>query len=139
MQAWISIIAVLIAVFLGWNLLRRFGSDRLSVFNDRRRASSRLVTTGEFVDGSRRLSVALAVTKSTLFYENSDMSASVDLQWIREIDYDSELAAGGPVDGRKVLRLRSNSQMFEFLLANDTVDGWHLALPARREMQAADA
>lgn len=116
--------------------MRRFGSDSLAAFNDRRRPLSRLVSIGEFVDGSRRLAVALAVTKSTLFYENSDMAASVDLQWIKEVDYVKELATGAPIDGRDVLRLRSSSQTFEFVLAKDTVQRWHLVLPPRRVKEA---
>ena len=135
-QILLSLLAVAAVVFLAWQLVRHFGSDRLSDFNDRRRPLSRMVTTGEFVDGSRRLAVALAVTKSTLFYENRDMAASVDLQWIKEIDYDTELSTGAPIDGRDVLRLRSSSQTFEFLLAKDTVQRWHLVLPPRRAKEA---
>jgi hypothetical protein len=120
--------------FLLWNLYRRFGTDRIAQFNERRRSSSRMVGRGEFVDGNRHLDVALAVTQSTFFYENSDMQASLDLQWVREIEYDTELATGGVVDGGKVLRLRSDSQTFEFVLPNDTVARWHMMLPPRRAM-----
>ncbi len=127
-----SLTAAVAIAFLAWNLYRRFGTDRIAVFNDRRRASSRMVGRGEFVDGNRHLDVALAVTQSELFYENADMQASLDLQWVREIEYDTELATGGAVAGGKVLRLRSDSQTFEFVLPNDTVARWHLALPARR-------
>jgi len=118
--------------FLFWRLYRRFGADRLGEINDRRRSSSRLVGLGAFVDGSRHLDVALAVTRSTLFYENRDMQASLDLDFVREIEYDTELGTGGAVPGAKVLRLRSNSQTFEFVLPNDSVPRWHLALPPRR-------
>jgi hypothetical protein len=131
MQVLIAIIALMIVGFLGWNLFRRFGSDRLSDLNDIRRASSRLVSKGEFVDGNRHLGVALAVTKSTLFYENNDMKASVDLQWIREVEYDTELATGARVGDGVVLRLRSDSQTFEFVLPDEGISQWHVALPAR--------
>jgi hypothetical protein len=126
-----------VAAFLGWNLYRRFKVDRIAQFNERRRNSSRMVGRGEFVDGSRHLEVALAVTQSTFFYENSDMEASLDLQWVREIEYDTELATGSAVAGGKVLRLRSDSQTFEFVVPNDTVARWHLMLPPRRVL--ADA
>ena len=125
--------------FLGWSLYRRFGIDRIVELNERRRASSRMVGRGEFVDGSRHLDVALAVTQSTFFYENADMQASLDLQWVREIEYDTELATGGAVPGGKVLRLRSDSQTFEFVLPNETVPRWHLMLPPRRAMAEAAA
>lgn len=124
-------------VFLGWNLYRRFGADRIVELNERRRGSSRMVGRGELVDGNRHLAVALAVSQSTFFYENADMQASLDLQWVREIEYDTQLATGGAVPGGKVLRLRSDSQMFEFVLPNETVAHWHVALPARRAVSAA--
>lgn len=136
MVAWLSIAAVLAVAFLGWNLYRRFGLDRIAELNERRRTTSRMVSRGEFVDGNRHLAVALAVTQSTFFYENSDMHASLDLQWVREIEYDTELATGLVVDGGKVLRMRSDSQTFEFVLPNDVVARWHMMLPPRRVMEA---
>jgi hypothetical protein len=133
---WASIAAVVVIVFLALNLRNRFGSDRISQFNERRRATSQLVDRGELVDGNRRLTVALAVTPSTFFYENADMQASLDLPWVREVEYDNELATGGVVAGGKVLRLRSNSQTFEFVLPEETVSRWQTILPPRREASA---
>src|SRR5436309_8198871 len=116
MAALISLAAGVVVALLVWNLYRRFGADRIGEINDRRRSSSRMVGRGEFVDGNRHLAVALAVTQSTFFYENRDMEASLDLQWVREIEYDTELATGSAVAGGKILRLRSDSQTFEFVL-----------------------
>src|SRR5207253_820600 len=104
---------------------------------EKRRPTSRLVSRGEFIDGNRHLDVALAVTQSTFFYENSGMQASLDLQWIREIEYDTELATGTAPPAGKVLRLRSNSQTFEFVLPADITPRWHLMLPPRRAGKAA--
>ena len=132
MVALLSLAAGVAVAFLAWNLYRRLGSDRITQFNEKRRGSSRMVGRGEFVDGSRHLDVALAVTQSTFFYENSAMQASLDLQWVREIEYDTELATGTAVPGGKVLRLRSDSQTFEFVVPNDTVARWHMMLPPRR-------
>lgn len=131
-------IAVFAIGFLAWNLFQRFGSDRLGKLNDRRRATSKIVSKGEFVDGNRHLPVALAVDQSTFYYENADMQASLDLQWIREIEYDTELATGTTVEGSKVLRMRSGSQTFEFVIPNDIVPRWHMMLPARRVINAAE-
>jgi len=139
MVALLSLAAVVVVVFLAWNLYRRFGADRIGEFNENRRSSSRMVGRGEFVDGNRHLAVALAVTQSTFFYENSDMQASLDLQWVREIEYDTELATGSAVVGGKILRMRSDSQTFEFVLPNDTVPRWHLMLPPRRALEPAVA
>jgi hypothetical protein len=98
-----------------------------------------MVSRGEFVDGNRHLAVALAVTDSTFFYENSDMQASLDLQWVREIEYDTELATGSAVAGGKVLRLRCYSQTFEFVLPDDLVARWHMMMPPRRAAEPAVA
>lgn len=134
MLAWLSIAAVVAILFLGWNLYRRFGADRIAALNEKRRATSRLVGRGELVDGNRHLEVALAVTPTTFYYENADMEGSLDLQWVREIEYDTELATGTTPPTGKVLRLRSNSQTFEFVLPNDMVARWHMMLPPRRAM-----
>jgi hypothetical protein len=137
MMTYLSIAALVVVAILGWNLVRRFGVDRIAQFNDKRRATSRMVSPGEFVDGNRHLAVALAVNESTFFYENSDLQASLDLQWVREIEYDTELGTGVAVEGGKVLRLRTSSQTFEFVLPNDVVARWHMMLPPRRAIEAA--
>lgn len=131
-MTWLLIAAVIVVALLSWNLYRRFGSDRIQHFIDQRRQSARFVGRGEFVDGSRHMQVALAVTQSTFYYENSDMQASIDLQWVEEIEYATELATGGAIAGGKVLRLRSHSQTFEFVLPNEEVHRWHMVMPARR-------
>jgi hypothetical protein len=134
MIALLSLAAGVAVAFLCWSLYRRFGTDRILKFIERRRGSSRMVSRGEFVDGNRHLDVALAVSQSMFFYENSDMQASLDLEFVREIEYDTELATGSAVAGGKVLRLRSDSQTFEFVLPNDAVARWHMMLPPRRAM-----
>jgi hypothetical protein len=132
------LIAVPLIAFLGWMLWKRLSSDRLQLFNDQRRASSQLVSRGEFVDGSRHLPVALALTEGAFFYENADMQASLERQWIHEIEYDDELATGGAVGDATVLRLRCFSQTFEFVLPAGSVPRWKSFLPPHR-MSAATA
>jgi hypothetical protein len=139
MMTYLTVAALIAVAILGWNLYRRLGTDRIAQFNDKRRATSRMVSPGEFVDGNRHLPVALAVTQSTFYYENSDMQASLDLQWVREIEYDTQLATGLAVDGGKVLRLRCFSQVFEFVIPNDVVARWHMMMPPRRAIEAAAA
>jgi hypothetical protein len=132
MMTWLTVIAVVLIAVLGWNLYRRFATDRIAVITERRRAGSKIVSRGEFVDGNRHLDVALALTQSTLYYENSDMEAFIDLQWVREVEYDTELATGLAIVDGKVLRLRSQSQTFEFVLPKEHVPRWHMLLPPRR-------
>jgi len=136
MMTWLTILAAAVVAFLGWNLFRRFGVDRISELNEKRRADSRLVSRGEFVDGNRHLDVALAVTQSTFFYENSDIQASIDLEWIHEIEYANELATGAAIANGKVLRLRSHSQTFEFVVPHDVVARWTAMLPPTATVSA---
>ena len=111
---------------------KRMLSDSLALFSNRRRDTSKLVGRAEFVDGNRRMQVALALTDGTLYYENADMQASLERQWIHEIEYDDELTTGQPIGGATVMRLRCFSQKFEFLLASAAVPEWKVALPPHR-------
>jgi hypothetical protein len=137
MSVWLSIVAVGVLGFLCWNLYRRFAADRIAALNEKRRPTARIVSRAELVDGNRRMEVALALTGSTFFYENADMQASLDLQWVGEIEYDTNLATGLAVAGGKVLRLRCYSKSFEFVLPNEDVARWHMMLPPRRKAETA--
>jgi hypothetical protein len=139
MTAWLTIVAVGVLAFLCWNLYRRFGSDRIAALCEKRRLGSRIVSRGEFVDGNRHVAVALALTGETFFYENAEVQASLELQWVSEIEYDTQLSTGATAAGGKVLRLRCYSQTFEFVLPNDSVSRWHMMLPPRRARNAAPA
>ena len=140
MWVWLSVAAVGVVAFLCWNLYHRFAAGRMEALLNKRRATSRMVSGGEFVDGNRHLKVALSLTNSDLFYENADMEASIDLQWVREIEYDTELGTGQVVTTGKVLRIRCFSQVFEFVLPNDVVAKWHMMLPPKKNWAAgADA
>ena len=132
MLTWLWIAAIAVLAFLSWSLYRRFGADRIGALNDKRRPTSRFVSRGEFIDGSRHMEVALALTTSALFYENADMEASIDLEWVSEIEYDTQLSTGRSVEDGKVLRFRCHSKSFEFILPNDVVARWQGMLPPRR-------
>jgi len=132
MPTWFLIAGAIALAVLGWNLYRRLGADRIETFMARRRTTARMVSRGDFVDSGRYVPMALAVTDSTFFYENTAMQATLDLQWVREIEYDTALATGAAVAGGKVLRLRCYSQTFEFVLPNDVVARWHMMMPPRR-------
>jgi hypothetical protein len=137
MWVWISIAIALAVGLAGWILVCRFGVGHLEALIEQRRTTSRVVGRGELVDGNRHIQVALAVTQSTFFYENRDMQASLDLHWVREVEYDTELATGTTPPSGRVLRLRTVSQTFEFVLPAGTVARWHLMLPPRRTNERA--
>lgn len=137
MLVWLSVAAVAVVVFLCWNLGRRFAASRVDALMEKRRATSRMVSGGEFVDGNRHLKVALALTSSDLFYENGDMEGSLDLRWVRDVEYDTSLVTGQAVSGGKVLRIRSFSQVFEFVIPEEAVTRWHTMLPPRQQRSFA--
>jgi hypothetical protein len=139
MQAMIWIVAAAAVAYLAWNLFVRLHSDSVAVFVDKRRPTSQLVCRGEYVDGNRHLDVALAVTPSTLFYENSDMQASLDLEWVREVEYATELVTGARIESGKVMRLRSDRQTFEFVIPEDSVARWRSVVPPRGRVDATPA
>ena len=139
MLLWLSLAAVVIVAFLSGNLYRRFGASRIDALTEKRRPTSRMVSHAELVDGNRHMNVALALTSTSLFYENADMQASLDLEWVHEIEYDTRLATGHAVEAGRVLRLRSASQVFEFVLPSDTVPRWYSMLPPHRSTAAPAA
>lgn len=132
MSVWLTIFAVGVLALLCWNLNRLLGADRLAAFNEKRRPTAHIVGRGEFFDGNRHMPVALALTRSTFYYENDDMDGSLELHWISEVEYDTRLSTGAAAVGGKVLRLRCYSQSFEFVLPEDMVARWHMNLPPRR-------
>lgn len=139
MQMWLSLGAVGVLAFLSWNLYRRLGADRIAALCDKRLPGSRVVSRGEFVDGNRHIEVALSLTRTAFFYENAGMQASLELQWIGEIEYGTRLSTGLAVAGGKVLRLRCYSRLFEFILPQDAVARWYMMLPPRRAAEAVFA
>lgn len=138
MMFWLSIAAAGVIAVLCWTLYRHVGATRLEALLAKLRLTSRMVSSGEFVDGSRHLKVALALTNTDLIYENADMHASLDLRWVREVEYDTRLATGHPITGGKVLRIRCSSQVFEFVLPNDVVPRWNTMLVPARGMMPLD-
>jgi hypothetical protein len=134
MLTWLLIgIAAVVVVYLCRNLAARFASDRTQQLMDRRRASSRLVSRGELIDGSRHLPVALALGAAALYYESSDLQASLDLEWIREVDYDGEVVTGHSVGEGRILTIRCYSQSFQFLIPIAVLPQWQAVLPAHRQ------
>lgn len=128
----VILIAVAAIAALVWMWRERATSNALALYSDRRRDASKLIGRAEFIDGNRRMQVALALTDAALYYENADMQASLERQWIHEVEYDDELTTGQSIGGSTVLRLRCFSQKFEFLLASTAVHDWMDALPPHR-------
>ena len=120
------------AAVLVWELSKRMAEDGMRRFNDERRNSCRLVGRGELVDGKQHIPVAMALSTSTLYYENADLTASLDLVYVEEVEYDDELMTGQAVAAGKVMRLRCFSKVFEFVIDSANAPQWQAVLPAVR-------
>jgi hypothetical protein len=120
------VLVVLVAMFLK---LRR--QDLLVAIMDKRKASSKLITRADYVEGAEQMPVVLSLSTETLYYENPDLDASFDLDRLDEIEYSDDLATGRDVHGHRVLRLRSHGAAFEFLLEKADAGKWEAALPPR--------
>ena len=118
--AW-YLIAGCAAALVGFSVFQRFADDRHEAFTARLRDSSQLVSRGEFVDGSRHLDAALALTESAFIYESRDGQSSFDRKWIQQVEY---------VNGN-MLRLRFFSKTIEFLLSPAVMLQWEAILPAQ--------
>jgi hypothetical protein len=117
---------------LGWSLWRQMAADRMQSFNDERRSSCRLVGKGELVEGRQHIPVSMALSWSTLYYENADLEASLDLHYIEEVEYADELSTGARVGTGKVIRLRCYSTVFEFVVDAPSAAQWQTVLPPVR-------
>lgn len=122
-------LVVLVALIVVFFRLRM--KDLIDEYVKKRSASSRVCCRAEYVEGIERIPVALALTGDTIYYENPDLEASVELQNIDEIEYDDETATGQSVVG-KTLRLRAHGHTFEFILDAANARLWQAALPPHR-------
>src|SRR5437764_9321672 len=108
------VLVALIVIFLKVRM-----KDLVEEYVKRRSAGSRVCSRAALVEGIERIPVALALTDDTIYYENPDLQASLELRRIDEVEYDDETATGHGVNG-KALRIRSHGHTFEFVLDGDT-------------------
>ena len=130
----VTVIGLVVLAALIWLFLKTRSKDLIEEMMVKRRASSRLVSRAEFLEGMEKINVALSLATDRICYENPDIDAYLELRHIEEIEYDDETATGHPIEGR-VLRLRSHGHTFEFLLEIPTARQWESMLPPRRADQ----
>ena len=130
----VTIVGLVVLAALVWLYLRMRSRDQIDEMMAKRRASARLVSRADFVEGLERIPVALALSTDIISYENPDLDATLELKHIEEVEYDDETATGQSVDG-KALRLRSHGHTFEFVLDSNTARQWESTLPPRRMSQ----
>ena len=127
----VTVVGVVVLVALIVLFFRIRMKDLLDEYVKKRSASSRVCSRADYVEGIERIPVALALTSDTIYYENPDLQASMELRNIDEVEYDDETATGQSVTG-KTLRLRSHGHTFEFILDANSARLWQQALPPHR-------
>jgi len=128
----ITIVGALVVGVLIWLFVRQRKLDQVQELLDKRKASSKTVSRADLVEGNERIPVALALTDSTIHYENQDLQAFLELKRIEEVEYANELSIGTEVEEGRVLRLRSHGQTFEFILDKSAAAQWSTLLPPHR-------
>ncbi|MDP9191810.1 MAG: hypothetical protein M3P06_08935 [Acidobacteriota bacterium] len=131
MPVTVTLVGVAVLVVLVVIYMKLRNQDHLGALMDKRRASSKLVSRAEYVEGREQIPVALSLSADTLYYESPDLEASFELSRLDEIEYSDDLATGRDVHNCRVLRLRSHGAAFEFLLEKADAAKWAAALPAR--------
>lgn len=123
----VIVLAVLLIIFL-----RVRQKDLLGAMMEKRRASAKLVSRADYVEGAEKIPVAMSLMADVLYYENPDMEASFELNRIDEIEYAEDLSTGKTLPGDcRVLRLRSHGTTFEFVMDKAECQKWQAALPPR--------
>lgn len=135
----ITVVGLLVIIILFLVLRKRHRSDVVEEMLGKRKASSKVASRGDFIQGLERLPVALSLTETQFFYENADFQGQFELARVDEIEYDDELATGKAVENGRVLRLRSHGQAFEFILPRAEAERWSSSLPTRRLSDAGSA
>jgi hypothetical protein len=127
----VTAVGIVVLAVLIWFFVQLRGKDRVEEVLARHRGSARVCSRACLLEGMEQIPVALVLTGDAIYYENSDLQASIELPLIEEVEYDDETATGHTVAGR-VLRLRAHNHVFEFTLDLATAKQWEAALPARR-------
>jgi hypothetical protein len=127
----VTIVGVVVLAALIWLFIRTRSKDLLDEMMVKRRASSKVVSRADFIEGPNRIPVVLSCTSDRITYENSDLDAFLETKNIDEVEYDDETSTGRSVHGR-VFRLRSHGHVFEFEVDAAAAKQFEAALPARQ-------
>lgn len=120
----------LLAALVWWYRRARV-NDSFETILLRHRPTAKVSSRAELVDGRNHIPVALTLEQLTIYYENRDLDAMLDIDQIDEVEYGSDLLTGGIASGA-VLRLRAHGRAIEFVLDMATADKWSALLPPHR-------
>jgi hypothetical protein len=132
----ITVAGIVALAALSWLFLRLRAQDQIDDQMSKRKGTSKIVSRANYMEGAERIPVALSLADNTIYYENADLQASLDLNQLEEVEYDDETATGHSVAG-KALRLRSHGHCIEFVLEEGVAREWQKLLPAHGYSQSA--
>ena len=121
--------AALIA--LAWWYRRSRANDSFDGIIARRKKTAMISSRAELVDGRNHIPVALTLDQGSIYYENADLDASLEVDRLDEVEYASDLLTG-TISGGKVLRLRGHGRAVEFILDLASAEKWSQHLPPHR-------
>lgn len=128
-MSWLTILNVVgltAAAALVWLFLRTRAKNQLERIATKRRGESKLVEQAEFVENGSHIPVVLSLTDQSIFYENMEIAAQIDLERIDEVEYSEGF--GREATG-KMLRLRAHGHTYEFVLDEKSASRWGKMLP----------
>ena len=83
----LNIVGLAAAAALVWLFLRTRAKNQLERIATKRRGGSKLVEQAEFVENGSHIPVVLSLTDQSIFYENMEIAAQIDLERIDEVEY----------------------------------------------------
>jgi hypothetical protein len=125
------ILGVAALAVLVWWYRRSRVNDAFELILSRHRSTAKVSSRAELVDGRNHIPVALTLEQLSIYYENTDLDAMLDIDQIDEVEYGSDLLTGGIATGA-VLRLRAHGRAIEFVLDMATARLWSELLPPHR-------
>jgi hypothetical protein len=128
---YITLAGLVVLAVLLWVYSRMRSKDRIDEILAKHRGSASVCSRANLLEGMEMIPVALALKNDAIYYENTDIQASIELALIEEVEYDDETATGHTMPG-KVLRIRAHNHVFEFALDLPTARQWEDAFPSRR-------
>jgi len=127
----VIVLGVVAVAALFWWYRRSRINDSFESILLRHRPTAKVSSRAELVDGRNHIPVALTLEQLTIYYENSDLDATLDIDQIDEVEYGSDLLTGGIASGA-VMRLRAHGRAIEFVLDMATARRWSELLPPHR-------
>lgn len=124
------VVSIVVIAAIIWLVNRQRASSRIDQFIQKRKGSSILSHRAVFMEGREKLPVALSLTKETVYYENADFEARLDLSQIEEVEYDTETTTGLSQEGNRIVRFRSHGHTFEFVVPDAEIKKWEEHLSA---------